>query len=530
MANEHALPIGTRLEEFEILGLVGEGGFGIVYLAFDHSLQRRVALKEYMPSSLASRLHGGQTVTVRSVSDTETFSLGLRSFVNESRLLAQFEHPALLKVYRFWEGNGTAYMAMPFYEGLTLKQALASGGFRPDQASLHLLILPLLNALTVLHTSQCFHRDIAPDNILLTPSGPLLLDFGAARRVIGDASQMLTAILKEGYAPIEQYGTSAGMRQGPWTDIYALCGVLRYAITGAKPVSAIDRLYADSMPPLREIAAGRYSSAFLAAIDTGLAVRPESRPQSIGQFHALIEGTDGASAIGNGPEATRIQKRAPGAVPSIDIAHGRRPAAPPPPGMPVSAPEGGSEPARTALRVPTPAPVVLIQPSAHPPSPTTTSSRAPAASRSGLWASIVVVVFVGAAGTVWWQSRPSGSAAGPATSTPVPAQSPAAPSVDPNAMVKDFLAQGNWSDAAISHFNSSWWSLSDPEVAAILNAPDIQALRSAVRTRLHDRPGRAPDEPIVLLARNLNVEISPGDVSIGARAAPAPATPSTRAR
>ena len=122
--NDHnALPIGTRLGEFELLKLIGEGGFCIVYLAHDHSLDRQVALKEYMPMALACRSHDAH-VTVRSERHRETFTAGMKSFVNEARLLAQFDHPSLIKVYRFWEANGTAYMAMPFVQGLTLKQRL----------------------------------------------------------------------------------------------------------------------------------------------------------------------------------------------------------------------------------------------------------------------------------------------------------------------------------------------------------------------------------------------------------------------
>src|SRR5687767_12054376 len=119
----NALSVGTKLGEFEITGLVGEGGFGIVYLAYDHSLERQVAMKEYMPSELASRT-GEATVVVRSNRHADTFAAGMRSFINEAKLLAQFDHPSLVKVYRFWEQNGTAYMVMPFYEGITLKTAL----------------------------------------------------------------------------------------------------------------------------------------------------------------------------------------------------------------------------------------------------------------------------------------------------------------------------------------------------------------------------------------------------------------------
>jgi serine/threonine protein kinase len=285
----HTLPEGTRLGEFEIVGLVGEGGFGIVYLAFDSSLQRQVALKEYMPSSLASRMSGDHTIAVKSEHNVEAFRAGMASFINEARLLAQFNHPALLKVHRFWEANGTAYMVMPFYEGPTLERALTELGHPPDEAWLRELLSPLLDALEVLHEARCLHRDIAPDNILLTPAGPLLLDFGAARRVIGDATRALTTMLKVGYAPVEQYGQIESLRQGPWTDIYALACVIYSAITGKPPAASIDRLIDDRMPPLREVAKGRYSDAFLGAIDAGLAVQPDARPQDVAEFRALLD-------------------------------------------------------------------------------------------------------------------------------------------------------------------------------------------------------------------------------------------------
>ena len=285
----HTLPDGTRVGEVEINGLIGEGGFGIVYLATDHSLQRQVAVKEYMPSSLAARTGEGFDVSVKSERHRETFQAGLKSFVNEARLLARFDHPSLVKVYRFWEANGTAYMMMPFYEGPTLKRALADLGHAPDEALLRSWLRPLLDALDVIHASSCYHRDIAPDNILLTATGPLLLDFGAARRVIGDMTHALTVVLKPGYAPIEQYGESAKMAQGAWTDLYALASVVHYAITGSAPMTSVERLMGDNLEPLSVKAAGRYSTGFLKAIDAALAVRPQERPQSVWQFRALLE-------------------------------------------------------------------------------------------------------------------------------------------------------------------------------------------------------------------------------------------------
>lgn len=292
----NALPVGTRIGEFEIVGLIGIGGFGIVYLAHDHSLGREVALKEYMPSSLAARVEG-LTVAVKSARLAETFGVGLRSFVNEARLLARFDHAALVKVYRFWEANGTAYMVMPFYQGVTLRQTLQKKPVAPDEKWLRAVIDPLLDALAVLHRENCFHRDIAPDNILLLADGsPVLLDFGAARRVISDRTQALTVILKPGYAPLEQYADTPHVRQGAWTDIYALSAVVYNAITGRPPTPSVGRSINDSLVPLTKKASGRYSPAFLRAIDRGLAVRPEDRPQTVAEFRALMNENPTATA------------------------------------------------------------------------------------------------------------------------------------------------------------------------------------------------------------------------------------------
>jgi len=284
----HVLPAHTRLRDYELTSLVGEGGFGIVYSAWDHSLQRRVAIKEYMPASIASRVAGSSAIVVKSERHADTFKAGLKSFVNEARLLARFDHPSLVKVYRFWEEHGTAYMVMPFYEGPTLKAALDALGRPPSEAELRAWLRPLLDALAVIHAAQCYHRDIAPDNILLTPAGPLLLDFGAARRVIGDMTHALTVVLKPGYAPIEQYGDVATMAQGAWTDLYALACVVYFAISGKPPMSSVERLMDDRLEPLSAYAAGRYSPAFLAAIDAALSVRPNDRPQNERAFRALL--------------------------------------------------------------------------------------------------------------------------------------------------------------------------------------------------------------------------------------------------
>ena len=392
-AHGNALPVGTTLGEFEITRVLGEGGFGIVYLAVDHSLERQVALKEYMPAGLASRA-GSTQVMVRSERHRETFELGRRSFVNEARLLAQFDHPSLVKVYRFWEDNGTAYMVMPFYEGRTLKEVLHDLGAPPDEAWLTGLLAPLTEALTVLHEAHCYHRDIAPDNIILLAASqrPLLLDFGAARRVIGDMTQSLTVILKPGYAPIEQYAEVPSLRQGPWTDVYALAAVVHYAITGRTPPPAVGRLMSDPSIALAESAAGRYSERFLRAIDHALAVKPEDRPQSIAEMRAEL-GLDGdAPAEGLPPRG-----RSEGAT-----AVAGRPARPA--GGPSATAAGAS--ARTAA---------TMQPAA---------AGAPSSS-SRRWLPIGAAVLVLGAAGAWFALQPrSGNAPAPVASTTAPPATP----------------------------------------------------------------------------------------------------------
>ena len=298
-SNVPVLPVGARLGEFEITALIGQGGFGVVYEARDHALERTVAIKEYLPVSLSTRQPNG---TLRPLlrCQRETFELGMNSFINEARLLAQFDHPSLLKVYRFWQERGTAYMVMPCYRGPTLRQALATMPGRANEPMLLSIIDDLTQAIAVMHRANCYHRDIAPDNILLLEGSgrPVLLDFGAARHVITDKTQDITAILKPGYAPIEQYAKTPDTPQGAWTDIYALAAVLHIAITGNKPPPSIERVLTDSYRPLAANTRlqKRYSTQLLAAIDAGLAVRPEARPQSVAEFRKLLGLDEGDTA------------------------------------------------------------------------------------------------------------------------------------------------------------------------------------------------------------------------------------------
>jgi non-specific serine/threonine protein kinase len=249
-----------------------------------------------MPSALVGRSNQLQVVS-RSSSDAKPFKAGLKSFIAEARLLARFDHPSLVKVYRFWEANNTAYMAMPLYSGITLKQARAQMSGPPPEAWLRTVLWSLLEALKVLHNNNTLHRDVSPDNVFLQDIGPpVLLDLGAARRAISEGHQKHTAILKVNYAPIEQYADAEDLREGPWTDLYAVAAVVHGCLSNSAPMPATTRLVKDGMPKVSQLAdtAARhfdtpYSSSFVRAVDHALALQPANRPQTVDQFCAELE-------------------------------------------------------------------------------------------------------------------------------------------------------------------------------------------------------------------------------------------------
>jgi hypothetical protein len=303
-ASGNALAPGARLAEFEILSLIGADDSGIVYRARDHFLEREVALREYLPPDFAARAADG-AVAPHSSGDAEAFQLGLRGFLNEARLLARLDHPALIKVLRFWEANGSAYIAMPYHDGLPLQDALRAGRMRTDERSLLALLAELLDALELLHGAHCIHGGIAPDTVLLLANGRALLpDAGAARQALGDLALAPGTLLKPGFAPIEQYEAIPGLKPGPWTDLYALAAVAYSLIAGNAPPPAEQRLEHDEMLPAREAGRGRYRDGLLAALDVALALLPERRPQSAAQLRSAL-------GLGAAPDADEVTLAAP---------------------------------------------------------------------------------------------------------------------------------------------------------------------------------------------------------------------------
>ena len=286
-----ALSAGRMIGRYEVVSVLGQGGFGITYRARDSQLGREVAIKEYLPLALAVR-QDGTTVLPRSTGAAEDFAWGRERFVAEGRTLASLQDaPAIVRVFDFLEANGTAYIVMQLLHGETLEGRLKRAGpLKP--AEIDRILWPLLDGLEQVHNTGFLHRDIKPANILLDDAGnPTLIDFGASRAAIAGRSTALTAIFTPGYAAAEQM-TSA--KQGPWTDIYGLSATLYHAITGQTPPSAFDRMLDDAYEPLGKKALPGFARGLLAGIDAGLAVRASDRPQSIagwrpilGQFAAL---------------------------------------------------------------------------------------------------------------------------------------------------------------------------------------------------------------------------------------------------
>ncbi len=292
MTNLIALKSGTELVgDFRISRVLGAGGFGITYLADELALGRAVTIKEYFPADFAVRGEALEAVP-RSENCAGDYTWGLDRFIEEAQTLARFNHPNIVRVYRYFRANQTAYMVLHFEEGQSLKSWLKALGRAPRQKELDRIIGPLMAALEEIHKSDFLHRDIAPDNIIIRKDGaPVLIDFGSARGEIAAHSKTVSALVKPGYSPYEQYAET-GKRQGPWTDIYALGATLYHAVTGKRPPDAPSRMVKDDLVPAREAAIGAYRAGFLNAIDKALALNIDHRPQSIAAWRGDLLAPD----------------------------------------------------------------------------------------------------------------------------------------------------------------------------------------------------------------------------------------------
>jgi serine/threonine protein kinase len=284
--NVQALSPGTRLGDYRLDAMIGHGGFGITYRAFDTQLAKVVAIKEYLPLECAIR-HSDGSVVPRGARLIEDFTWGRERFLDEARALARFRHPHIVPVLRYFEANDTAYTVMEFEDGKNVAELLREPGRRLPADDVRRLVIGLLSGLGAVHAQGFLHRDIKPANVIIRRDGvPVLVDFGAARQALGGRTRTLTSVLTPQYAPIEAFALDG--KQGAWSDIYSAAAVLYHAISGQTPPDAAARVGKDPYRPLTEIAGDRFEPAFLAAIDRAMAFAPEDRPQSIAEWRALF--------------------------------------------------------------------------------------------------------------------------------------------------------------------------------------------------------------------------------------------------
>jgi serine/threonine protein kinase len=284
--NVQALNPGTRLGDYRLDAVIGHGGFGITYRAFDTQLAKFVAIKEYLPVEFAVR-GGDGNVVPRGTRFAEDFTWGRERFLDEARALARFRHLHIVPVLRYFEANDTAYTVMEFEDGKSVGELLRQPEGRLATDDVQRLADGLIGGLSAVHAQGFLHRDIKPSNIIIRRDGiPVLIDFGAARQAMGERSRTLTGVLTPQYAPIEQYALDG--KQGPWSDIYSAAAVLHHAITGQPPPDAAARVGTDPYRPLSITQSGRFEPAFLGAIDRALAFVPTDRPQTVEEWAALF--------------------------------------------------------------------------------------------------------------------------------------------------------------------------------------------------------------------------------------------------
>ena len=306
--HRNSLQPGYKLHWYHIIKILGQGGFGITYLAHDNNLDQQVAIKEYLPTDLAVREND---ISVHPVSDghRESYEWGLERFISEARTLAKFKHHNIVRVLSVFTENNTAYMVMEYEHGEPM-DALLKNKKTIKEEKLKSILMPMLDGLEQIHKEGFIHRDIKPPNIYIrTDDSPVLLDFGSARQSLGIQTKTLTTLVSPGYAPFEQY-TSKSDKQGPWTDIYGLGATMYRAVTGIGPIDAMDRSEAllhtdkDVYVPASKIAHDNYSEEFLEAIDHALMFKTDDRPQSIGEWRKELD--TGIVDVYTGSEAATV--------------------------------------------------------------------------------------------------------------------------------------------------------------------------------------------------------------------------------
>lgn len=291
-----ALPIGHMLEEYRIDQVLGIGAFGITYRCWDTNLHAAFALKEFFPAESASRA-ADLSANASSEENAELYVWGLVRFISEAQVLAQFRHPNIVRVSRYFQANNTAYIVMDYEEGTSLGEWVKQQSHPPTEEQLARILFALLEGLQVVHEKKYLHRDIKPSNIIIRKDNtPVLLDFGAAELEFRTSQTEGVVLLTPGYAPCEQYSTQS--TQGPWSDLYALGATLYRCISGRTPVASALRQKAaqqglpDPLVAAANLAQGHYSIEFLETLDWLLRLRPEERAQSARQVLDRLRGNE----------------------------------------------------------------------------------------------------------------------------------------------------------------------------------------------------------------------------------------------
>jgi len=303
---ENALPSGYQLHHYRVIKTLGGGGFSIVYLADDTQAQKKVVIKEYLPSSQATRLEG-ESVESLSAETDGTFKQGMRRFFEEAAALAKLQHPNIVRVTDFFRENNTVYIVMEHEEGMDLRAYLKRQGGRMSEKFIRTVFRQLLDGLREIHKLGFMHLDVKPSNIWLRPGGrPLLLDFGAAQSAFKGNKRAGAHTLTMGFAPIEQHRRG---HIGPWTDLYAIGASMWACMSGKAPPAAPERALRDKLKPAVKQFKGDYSRALLEAVDWCLQMNQLERPQNVDDLAALLNQEYAAPANGGGGVGTTLLDR-----------------------------------------------------------------------------------------------------------------------------------------------------------------------------------------------------------------------------
>jgi len=284
---KHRLPAGTKLSHYELLSVLGGGGFSIVYLAHDLETDQEVVVKEYFPQKMATRNEQGDIVPLAPEKE-KLFKLGRKLFFQEAGILASIEHPNITRILNFFRANGTVYTAMEYHKGNSLQSIIKQNKGQMPEEDIMQLLPGIIDGLEAMHTADLLHLDIKPGNIYIKENAePILIDFGAVHKILRIQSVRMFPVVSHGFSPIEQSNKKAKL--GPYSDIYAVGATIRACIEGKPPVSAKDRYKkVRDLIPAKEAFAGKYSEKLLDTIDHCMALMPRERPTDLQALREML--------------------------------------------------------------------------------------------------------------------------------------------------------------------------------------------------------------------------------------------------